>query len=151
LVYIEWYTSWQSFAQGSAGNKIIFDAGGINIAAEIDQPAPVLSPEFVVEKNPDIILRMAPSEATGNLTAFEAVRNEILNRPELQAVKAVKNGKVYVYDPIILEGIRYPIGLLQWAKWLHPELFADVDPDAVHAQLVQRFFGLTLEGTFVSP
>lgn len=151
LVYIEWYRSWQSFAKGSAGNKIIFDAGGINIAGEIDQPAPVLSPEFVVERNPDIILRMAPSEAKGNLTAFQAVREELLSRPELQAVKAVKEGKVYVYDPILFEGIRYPAGLLYWAKCFHPDVFADVDPEAVHAEILQRFLGVPLEGVYFYP
>jgi iron complex transport system substrate-binding protein len=140
-VYIEWWAPWQSFAIGSAGNKIIYDAGGINIAGEINNPAPILSPEFVVDKNPDIILRMAPINAIGNLTAFKAVRNEILNRPELREVKAVKNGKVYVYDPVILEGLRYPIGLLYWAKCFNPNLFADIDPEALHVQLIQKYFG----------
>jgi iron complex transport system substrate-binding protein len=141
LVYIEWWAPWQSFGIGSAGNKIIYDAGGINIAGEINKRAPILSPEFVVDKNPDIILRMAPADAVGNLTAFEAVRNEILSRPELRGVKAVKNGKVYVYDPVILEGLRYPIGLLYWAKCFHPNLFADINPEALHAQLIQKYFG----------
>jgi len=151
LVYIEWYTAWQSFAKGSAGDKIIFDAGGINIAAEIDQPAPILSPEFVVGKNPDIILRMAPSEAKGNVTAFKAVRDEILARPELKTVKAVKSEKVYVYDPILLEGVRYPAGLLYWAKCFHPEVFADIDPEAVHSQIMQKFLGMPLEGVYFYP
>jgi iron complex transport system substrate-binding protein len=141
LVYIEWWEPWQSFAKGSAGNKIIYDAGGINIAGEIDNPAPILSPEFVVDKNPDIILRMAPADAIGNLTAFSAVRNEILNRAELREIKAVKNGKVYVYDPVILEGLRYPIGLIYWAKCFHPSLFAEIDPETLHMQLIQEYFG----------
>lgn len=151
LVYIEWYTAWQSFAKGSAGDKIIFYAGGVNIVAEINQPAPVLSPEFVVEKNPEIILRMAPAEAKDNLTAFMAVRDEILNRLELKETKAVKTGNVYVYDPIILEGIRYPVGLIYCAKWFHPELFADVNPDSVHAQLVQKYFNIELGDVYVYP
>ncbi|MCS7095744.1 MAG: ABC transporter substrate-binding protein [Candidatus Bathyarchaeota archaeon] len=151
LVYIEWWAPWQSFAKGSAGNEIIFNAGGLNIAAEIRDPAPVLSPEFVVEKNPDIIIRMAPSEARGNLTAINAVRNEILNRPELQVTKAVKTGKVYIYDPVLFEGLRYPVGLLYWAKCFHPELFADMNPEAIHSQLVKKYFGCELEGVYFYP
>lgn len=150
-VYIEWWAPWQSFAKGSAGNEIIFDAGGVNIAAEIRDPAPVLSPEFVVERNPDIILRMAPSEARGNLTAINTVRNEILNRPELQATKAIRNGRVYIYDPVLFEGLRYPVGLLYWAKCFHPELFADMNPEAIHAQLVRKYFGCELEGIYFYP
>jgi len=140
-VYIEWWAPWQSFGKGSAANKIIYDAGGINIAGGIDHPAPLLTPEFVVDRNPDIILRMAPADAIGNLTAFRAVRNEILNRPELREVKAVKNEKVYIYDPTILEGLRYPIGLIYLAKCFHPSLFADINPEAVHVQLIQKYFG----------
>jgi iron complex transport system substrate-binding protein len=50
-----------------------------------------------------------------------------------------------------LEGIRYPVGLLYWAKWFHPSLFEDIDPAAVHAQLIQQFFGVTLEGVHAYP
>jgi iron complex transport system substrate-binding protein len=151
LVYVEWYTAWESFAEGSAGNKILVDAGGINIAAGITNPYPILSPEYVVEKNPDIIIRMIPGGLVGNITGFQTTRNEILSRTGLSEVTAVKEGKVYVYDPIILEGIRYPVGLLYWAKWFHPSLFEDIDPAAIHAQLIQRFFGVTLEGVYAYP
>jgi iron complex transport system substrate-binding protein len=150
-VYIEWYTTWQSFAEGSVGNEIIGDAGGINIASGIANPAPTLSPEYVVEQNPDIIIRMISGDLIGNMTGFEATRNELLNRVGLSEVTAVKEGKVYVYDPIVLEGIRYPVGLLYWAKWFHPSLFEDIDPAAVHAQLIQQFFGVTLEGVYAYP
>ena len=150
-VYIEWYTTWQSFAEGSVGNAIIGDAGGINIASVIANPAPTLSPEYVVEQNPDVIIRMISGDLIGNMTGFEATRSELLNRVGLSEVTAVKEGKVYVYDPIVLEGIRYPVGLLYWAKWFHPSLFEDIDPAAVHAELIQQFFGVTLEGVHTYP
>jgi len=150
-VYIEWYTAWQSFAEGSSGNEILVDAGGINIASGITNSAPTLSPEYVVEQNPDVIIRMISGDLIGNMTGFEATRSELLNRVGLSEVAAVKEGKVYVYDPIILEGIRYPVGLLYWAKWFHPSLFEDIDPAAVHAQLIQQFFGVTLEGVYSYP
>jgi iron complex transport system substrate-binding protein len=150
-VYIEWYMTWQSFGEGSVGNEIIVDAGGVNIASGITNAAPTLSPEYVVEQNPDVIIRMISGDLIGNATGFEATRNELLNRIGLSDVSAVKEGKVYVYDPVILEGIRYPVGLLYWAKWFHPSLFEDIDPAAVHAQLIQQFFGVTLEGVHAYP
>jgi iron complex transport system substrate-binding protein len=150
-VYIEWYQTWQTFTGDSVANEIIVDAGGVNIAAEITTTAPVLSPEYVVEKNPDIILRMISGDLIGNATGFEATHSELMNRAGLDEVTAIKDGKVYVYDPIVVEGIRYPVGLLYWAKWFHPSLFEDVDPAAVHAELLQQFFDVTLEGVHTYP
>ncbi len=150
-VFIEWYQPWQTFAEGSAGNEIIANAGGFNIASGIANSAPTLSPEYVVEQNPDIIVRMISGDLIGNLTGFEATRSELLNRHGLGEVTAIKEERVYVYDPIVLEGMRYPVGLLYWAKWFHPSLFEDVDPAAVHAELIQQFFGVTLEGVHVYP
>jgi iron complex transport system substrate-binding protein len=150
-VYIEWYQAWQTFTGDSVANEIIVDAGGVNIAAEITTTAPVLSPEYVVEKNPDIILRMISGDLIGNATGFEATHSELMNRAGLDEVTAIKDGKVYVYDPIVVEGIRYPVGLLYWAKWFHPSLFEDVDPAAVHAELLQQFFDVTLEGVHTYP
>lgn len=150
-VYIEWYQPWQTFTGDSAANEIIVNAGGVNIAAEITTTAPVLSPEYVVEKNPDIIVRMISGDLIGNTTGFEATYSELMNRAGLGEVTAIKERKVYVYDPIVLEGIRYPVGLLYWAKWFHPNLFEDVDPAAVHAELLQQFFDVTLEGVHTYP
>jgi len=150
-VYIEWYQPWQTFTGDSAANEIIVNAGGVNIASEITTTAPVLSPEYVVEKNPDIIVRMISGDLTGNTTGFEATHSELMNRAGLAEVTAIKDGKVYVYDPIVLEGIRYPVGLLYWAKWFHPSLFEDIDPATVHAELIQQFFGVTLEGVYTYP
>ncbi|MBN1245861.1 ABC transporter substrate-binding protein [Candidatus Bathyarchaeota archaeon] len=151
LVYIEWYQTWQTFTEDSIANEIIVNAGGVNIAGEITTTAPVLSPEYVVEKNPDIIVRMISGDLIGNMTGFEATHSELMNRAGLGEVTAVKEGKVYVYDPIVVEGIRYPVGLLYWAKWFHPSLFEDIDPAAVHAELIQQFFGVTLEGVHTYP
>jgi iron complex transport system substrate-binding protein len=94
---------------------------------------------------------MISGDLIGNLTGFEATHSELMNRVGLSEVTAVKEGKVYVYDPIVLEGIRYPVGLLYWAKWFHPSLFEDIDPAAVHAELIQQFFGATLEGVHTYP
>jgi iron complex transport system substrate-binding protein len=155
-VYLEWYSAWQTFAGGSTANEIIANAGGINIASGIADVAPTLSPEYVVEQNPDIILRLIGGEWLHGLYAFntigfEATRSELLNRHGLGEVTAIKEERVYVYVPILVEGIRYPAGLLYWAKWFHPSLFEDIDPAAVHAELMQKFLGVTLEYVYAYP
>jgi len=149
-VYIEWHTAWQTFSEGSAGHEILDIAGGSNIAFGESGAAPTLSPEYVAEENPAVIIRMI-GQSGSNITEFNATRNEIMGRSALSEADAVKDGKVYVYDPIILEGLRYPVGLLYVAKWLHPTLFTDIDPVAVHEEMIQDFFGITLEGVYAYP
>jgi iron complex transport system substrate-binding protein len=151
LVYIEWYTAWRSFGPGSAGNQLIVEAGGTNIAANVSTAYPTLSAEYVAEKNPDVIIRMISGNLVGNLTGYQATWQEIITRPGLKDVTAVKTGHVYIYDPIITQGIRYPIGLLYFAKWLHPETFADINPAAIHDDFTRKFYGVSIQGVYVFP
>jgi iron complex transport system substrate-binding protein len=145
LVYYEWYMSWYSCVTASVAH-----AGGINLAAEEPISFPTLSPEYVVEKNPDVIIRMITS-LDHVLVDFETMREEILNRPGLSEVNAVKEGRVYIYDYVVRTGMRLPAGLLYWAKWFHPSLFEDIDPADIHKELIQEFFGIELEGVFAYP
>jgi iron complex transport system substrate-binding protein len=144
-VMLEWYQPYNTFVTPG-----LDQAGGINIAENQTVYAPVLSPEFVVEQNPAIIIRMS-SSSNHNATDFIAERNEILNRAALAGVDAIKNGRVYICDWDIRGGISSVVGYLYWAKWCQPTLFADIDPTAIHAELYQKFFGTTVQGTFAYP
>jgi iron complex transport system substrate-binding protein len=144
-VYYEFITDWMT-----AVIPGVAQAGGVNIAADESTYAPTLSPEYVAEKNPDVIIRMI-SSPNHNVTDFKTIWDEILNRPGLREVTAVKEGKVYVCDYGIKGGIRCVVGWLQWAKWIQPSLFEDIDPAVVHTQLIQKFFGVDLEGVYAYP
>ena len=144
-VYYEFIDNWMTAVIPS-----ITQAGGVNIAANESVYAPTLSPEYVAEKNPDVIIRMI-SSPNHDVTDFKTVRDEILSRPGLGEVTAIKEGRVYVCDYEIRSGIRCVVGWLQWAKWIQPSLFEDIDPAAVHADLLQQFFGVDLEGVYAYP
>jgi iron complex transport system substrate-binding protein len=146
-VYLELWDAWNTVAEGSVGHKLLVYVGGSNIAADQPMPYPIVSPEFVAEKNPEIIIRM---KMAGD-PDYPILRQQIMNRTALKEVDAVKNGKVYIYDPELMQGVRYPAGLLYWAKWINPELFEDVDPEAVHKELSLKFFGMELEGVYAYP
>jgi iron complex transport system substrate-binding protein len=64
-------------------------------------------------------------------------------------MSAVKNDRVYLYSYTLLQGIRAPVGLLFFAKCLHPELFADIDVGDVLKDLYQEFFNYDLPGVYV--
>ena len=151
---------------GSAHNFKIAAAGGNNIFS--DAPHSVVDPEDIINRDPDIIVRAfysgVPHEDyqwdADDATELEIVRNEIMSRPELQNVKAVKDGQVFILSMQIYGymgpgGPRHFVGIGYMAKWFHPELFEDLDPQAIHQEYLTEFQGLDIDlnekGVFVYP
>jgi iron complex transport system substrate-binding protein len=149
-VYFEWYKPWFSTAEGGSYHEMIVTTGGINIAADEPVVNPELSPEYVAEKNPDIVIRMLTYMDGEELADYQTLHDEITSRSALSESNAVKEGKVYIIKNTALVA-RRPIGLLYLAKWFHPTLFEDIDPAAVHQDMAQKFFGTDIEGVFAYP
>jgi iron complex transport system substrate-binding protein len=125
-----------------------------------------VNPEEVVAQNPDIIVKLVSySEAGGyqldadDTAGLEAIRDELMNRPELQNVNAVKTGKVYIITTEISStysnSCRSFLQVAYNAKWFHPDLFEDLDPQAIHQEYLTKFQGLDIDlnekGVFVYP
>lgn len=145
-VFLEWYgNNYRTFA-----TQTVYQAGGINIAENQSVYSPNLSPEFIVEQNPSVIIELYNSP-THNINDFIAAKNAIMNRAATQGVDAVKYGRVYICDFYAINGVRSVVGYLYWAKWLQPSLFSDIDPGTVSQELNQKFFGTTIAGTFAYP
>ena len=65
--------------------------------------------------------------------------------PELSAVK---NGRFHsVYHQFYNSPYHF-VAMQAFAKWLHPELFDDVDPDATMRELHERFLPIDYSGAF---
>lgn len=143
-----------STAGESSGNKRLVRAGAINIAGDItNSKAPTLSPEFVVEQNPDIIVHSfsvkeiwAPSEES-----IHAKYDEVMTLAELQTITAITGENVHVLANRLVTGPRTIVGLLYYVKWFHPDKFPDLDPAAVHAEMCLEYWGIELEGTWTFP
>jgi iron complex transport system substrate-binding protein len=151
LVFFEWYQPWFSAGPGNSFNQMLIDADATNIATlEYTVTNPQLSAEYVMEKNPVIIVRMLTYLDGLDLAAYQNLRNGIMTRPGMSEVTAVTDGKVYVIKNTLVAQ-RETLGLLYFAKWFHPDLFSDIDPGAIHADYIQKFFGTTIDGVFVYP
>ena len=72
LVYYEWNKAWYSTSSLGLPHQMILDAGGINLAANATVAYPTLSPEYVFERNPDIIVRIL-SDKAHNITDFQVL------------------------------------------------------------------------------
>ena len=157
-VYYE-YAPYYALAGGAAWHRHIVMAGGINIFANEPGRALKVDPEAVIERNPDIIVRLSSRGGgynKGDTTEHKAIRDEIMNRPELQNVNAVKTGRVYIAggDMVFTGSPRHFAAIGYLAKWFHPTLFEDLDPKAIHQEYLTRFHqGLNIDldekGVFV--
>jgi len=156
-VYTEGYSDFRANGPGSGGHEMCVFAGGRNIAATLSVPYPTVSSEWVIEQNPQIILK-AVSSSTGaggyecrDPSIMAAIRRRIMQRTGWAQIDAVKSGRVYLVSADVWLGPASFVALLQVAKWFHPALFDDVDPRAVHREYLKRFHGLTRTGVQFYP
>jgi iron complex transport system substrate-binding protein len=144
LIYYENRKHYYSAGNGTGHQQKIDLAGGSNIFADSNGYFDV-DPEAVVENDPEMIIRITTDiqgySATDSQELME-IQEEVANRPELAEVKAVKNKNIFVISNQIVGNVRHFIGIGYLAKWLHPELFRDLDPNSIHHEYLERFQGL---------
>ncbi|MHC1636470.1 MAG: ABC transporter substrate-binding protein [Candidatus Methanospirareceae archaeon] len=136
-------------------------AGGKSISADLTGWWIKVDTEWVIEQNPDIIILWINSYHgydTDDPSELAAIREDIMNRPELANVNAVKTGRVYVSafgKSYFTHGPGCLIGCAYMAKWFHPDLFEDLDPRTIHQEYLTRFqhldFNVYEHGVFVYP
>lgn len=157
-VYIESITSttrsYNSIGKGTGPDSACEMAGGTNIAEHNDYKS--VDPEWVISENPDIIIGVLfTSLGCGyehdSTSEFEIIRNDIMSRPELSEVKAVKEGKVYCIATQVMTKPRYFVGIAYLAKWFHPDLFDDLDPEAINTEYLERFQSMPYRGVYAYP
>ena len=138
--------------------------GGINIAADLPGLwVGDVDPEWLITQNPhNVIVPMNPGFFPGSFgyeiddkTVAKATREQIMNMDVFAGSDAVKEERVYLYDSELMMTPRLVAGMAYLAKWFHPELFSDLDPQAIHQEYLTRFmridFDLSKHGVFVYP
>jgi iron complex transport system substrate-binding protein len=151
--YYEGSRAWSSAANGSQADTFLVGCGGVNIitdATNLTTSYPTLSPEFVAEANPDVIMALVPGSGN-NETVYELTRADLMSRAALTETTAVKEGRVHIFNAFLRGGVMYPVGAVFAAKCLCPSLFTDIDPNQVLAQLTQQYFGMSPIGTYMYP
>ena len=158
-VYFEESKPYRTCGKGSCRCLEVEMAGGNTIFGDNPGSKFDVDPETVIDRDPDIILIQRwplGAYSTTDITELSNLRDEIMNRPELANVTAVKNGNVYVIGSYFLcKPVRF-VGLAYMAKWFHPKLFTDLDPQAIHQEYLDRFhkdlnFNVYEDSVFVYP
>ena len=159
-VYLECWKEWHTATKKAGWGQKLELAGGYNIFGEELGEYIDVDAEAVAFGDPEIIVRIEKKTGgyeldAGDTAVLEEVREEIMNRTGLEHVTAVENGAVYIITNHVIGGTRNFIGIGYMAKWFYPELFADLNPKAVHQEYLTRFQGLDIDldekGVFVYP
>ncbi|WP_127090549.1 ABC transporter substrate-binding protein [Aquabacter cavernae] len=145
-------------ARGSIGDFIAF-AGGHNIAADvIPGTHGHLSLEYVLREDPSVYIATGGPhmKGTGGLVLgpgftpeeARASLKEVVSRPGVAELTAVRDGNVH---GLFHNLVNLPLNVLvaeALAKWIHPDRFPDVDPNATLAEINARFLAVPFTGTY---
>ncbi len=153
-----------SFGDENFG-RMVEMAGGTNIARDII-PATfgTVNPEQIIAADPAQIIvtggeweTSAPGGAwvgMGPGSDMARAREKLaalMQRPAFTGVKAVEDGNVHAIWHQFYNSPYQFAAVQQLGKWLHPEAFADVDPDATMAAFHEKFLPVPYRpGLFVS-
>lgn len=146
-----------SFSSNYSWGALATMAGADVITKDVIKKTSPINPEFILEKNPDIIMIMGsywPKKPTSMRLGFEATEassQELLKaftteRQGWSELKAVENKQVYsahhglpreVFDAAVFEYL---------AKTFYPEEFEDVDPEATLKEFYDKFLPFSYSG-----
>lgn len=133
-------------------------AGGESIGADVPGYDGQLSPEFVLGADPTVFIATGGPHlaAQGGLVLGGGVGAEgaqksfagILGKGLRGGLTAVQQGRAHAASHQLSISVLNILVFECFAKWLHPDLFADVDPAKTLAEINDRFLAVPLEGTF---
>ncbi|WGI18135.1 ABC transporter substrate-binding protein [Methanonatronarchaeum sp. AMET-Sl] len=151
-VYIEGYQEWSTAATNETNyHQIIELVGAKNIAEEFDTTYPKVSDEWVLEKNPDVMVKIVQDSNTlgyevNSTEKAEQMYEEIVDRKGLSNTTAIQDDELILVSQNVLSTMQNPIGALIIADFIYPNIFEDIDPEEVHKEYLMKFHGIEHEG-----
>ncbi len=151
-----------TMADGMMGRFVDF-AGGHNIAKDVVPGiAGDLNLEYVLSTQPDFYIGTAIGSAAGaekkperiilgadvDAETARASLRRALARRGIETLDAAKPGRAFAIWHHFYNSPLNVYAVQAMAKWLHPERFPDLDPDATLKTLFRRFQPYPLSGTY---
>lgn len=133
------YTTCIPGTSNDGWHNMILMAGGENIFGDASLAGKDIDPEYILESDPDLIVKIYAGEVVGNSGVFTAPPQEefagkaqaMLERPGWKDLTAVKEGNFYLNTAFMSGGLGKMVGAAYMAKWLYPDLMTDLDPDGI--------------------
>ena len=140
--------------KGSGHHMMLVQAGGENIFEGIEiagQPKSKgdvhkfeVSPEQVLVKLPEVVIRSFPRSYSAPPSGkMKGIYEEMLSRPGWSDLPAVRNKRVYVASRFPLGACAKMVGVVYFAKRLHPDLFEDLDHEKIMERWLVDFQGVS--------
>lgn len=117
-----------------------------------------VSPEYVLDRDPDIYIATAGPHMAGpdglmfggkaDADAARAALRAVVGRNLLGELTAVREGRAFAVSHQLAISWLNVLMLECFAAWIHPDLFGDIDPAATLAEINDRFLAVPLAGTF---
>lgn len=133
-------------------------AGGESIGRDVPGYDGQLSPEYVLGADPTVYIATGgPHLAAqgglvlgGGISADAAQKSlaGILQTGMRGALTAVRDGRAHAVSHQLSISVLNILVFECFAKWLHPDVFADLDPAETLAEINRTFLAVPLEGTF---
>lgn len=141
-----------TYGNGNFG-ELVAMAGGENLGTRsLAGGFGTLSQEAVINADPDVVLvtganwsLYSPGGDWVNLGPGADARegrarlNRLMERPAYRTLRAVREHQVYAIWHPFYDNPYYFIALQRVARWLHPDLFASLDPEATFRELHEQF------------
>jgi iron complex transport system substrate-binding protein len=137
--------------------------GCINIAADLPSTGgwiPSVDSEWLATRDMDILIVMDTIPGGFGLgiddnTLIRNHREQVMAFPAFSGSNAVKNNCVYMIPVGFYATPQFIVEYAYLAKWFHPDLFNDLEPQAIHHEYLSKFmridFDLSKHGVFVYP
>lgn len=142
---------------GNLGDYIKL-AGGHNIGADV-LPGPLgqLNQEFVIKSNPQVYIATGVDIFRGrgvvlgagvSVQEAQASIRKRVSDPVISELDAVKKGRVFGLWHLFYASPFNILAAEAIAKWTHPNLFKDIDPNASMRELNAKFLSVPMHGTY---
>lgn len=143
--------------------KLLDAAGSRNVAKDlVPGEFGTLNPEFLIARQPRFYIgtgigalatqQQTPTRivlgADATPEAAQASLARAVQRRGIAQLQAVKEGRAYAMWHHFYNSPFNVVAVQVFAKWLHPELFTDLDPRATLRTMYERFQPIALEGTY---
>ncbi|MFT4191255.1 MAG: ABC transporter substrate-binding protein [Comamonas sp.] len=140
-------------------DDFVSHAGGHNLGADLlTAPTGQIAREMVLRLQPDVYLATGTDTLHGtgkfligpNIAAPAAASGlrEVIKLSQLDTLEAVARGNAHGFWHGFNDTPAHVVLVEALAQWLHPKLFADLDPAATLRDINARFFQVPLQGTF---
>ena len=153
-----------TFGRANLG-LLIERAGGTNLGSgRVPGWAGTLSPEQVVVSDPQLVVATgsnwthSPSKQAGidyvslgysaDAAQARAQLLRLTEQPGWGGLQAVQNRRFHAVWHQFYNSPYHFVVLQQFAKWLHPERFADLDPERTFREFHDQFLPFSYSGTF---